>query len=245
MRKSVVNTTAGSERTGSNEVEMDAAFQVPETRDLRLEKAGESTLDYLTYQVARLPVDLRNHCRRIILQYDLGGPDELYSSLLDLFFVLGNRGHGLRKRMLEGAKARLSKEQYTSLLDCLDDDVYSIKSLPTASASILSQGIVGVRQVIEKSTGSDQAPPSPQKSDALAEARACLEYSQITEAQTILENALQKQPDEMEIHMELLEIYRSTRDKESFLTAFEQIDPARNPVPDAWEKVANFLIDHD
>ncbi len=245
MRKSVVNTTGGSERAGLNEVEMDAAFQVPETGDLRLEKAGESTLDYLTHQVARLPVDLRNHCRRIILQYDLGSPDDLYSSLLDLFFVLGNRGHGLRKRMLEGAKARLSKEQYTSLLDCLDDDIYSAKSLPTASASILSQGIVGVRQLVSKTVDSDRAALPIQETGPLAEARACLEYSQIAEAQKILENALQKQPDEMEIHMELLEIYRSTRDKESFLTAFEQIDPARNPVPDAWEKVANFLIDHD
>lgn len=245
MRKAVVNTTGGSERADLNEVEMDAAFQVPETGDLRLEKAGESTLDYLTHQVARLPVDLRNHCRRIILQYDLGGPDELYSSLLDLFFVLGDRGHGLRKRMLEGAKSRLSKEQYTSLLNCLDDDVYSVKSLPTASASVLSKGIVGVRLVVEKTAESDREVSPIQSAGPLAEARVCLEYSQITEAQTILENALQKQPDEIEIHMELLEIYRSTRDKESFLTAFEQIDPARNPVPDAWEKVANFLIDHD
>ena len=245
MHKTVVKVTGDCDEIDRKKVKMDVPFQMSETEDLRLKKAGEDTLDYLTHHVARLPVDLRNHCRRIMLQYECGDPDSLYSSLLDLFLILGNRGYALRKRMLEGAKGRLRMEQYTSLVESLAGGSAGIRSLPSASSSVLSKGIVGVRQVIEKTADINYKNLPEQSLDPLAEARACLEYSQIDEAQKILENAIQKQPDEVALHKELLEIYRSTRDKESFLTAFEKIDPARNPVPDVWEQVANFLIDHD
>lgn len=245
MHKTVVKVIGDSDETELGKAKIDVAFQMSETEALRLEKVGDDTLDYLTHHVSRLPVDLRNHCRRILLQYERGDPDSLYSSLLDLFLILEDRGYALRKRMLEGAKGRLRVEQYASLLRSLTCDSELVRPLSSASSSVLSKGIVGVRQVVETTEDINHKESSEQSHNPLAEARACLEYSQIDEAQRILENAIQQQPDDIELHEELLGIYQSTRDKESFLNVFEKLDPVRNPAPDAWEKVANFLIDHD
>lgn len=77
-----------------------------------------------------------------------------------------------------------------------------------------------------------------QDRDPLVEAREYLEYSQIEKAREVLESALLRDPQRADLHAELLDIYRSTRDRQNLRRFLSQIDPANNPLVAEWEALA-------
>lgn len=194
------------------------------------------TLDFLTYRVARCPRDLATHVRRVFLCARLNLKESLYGALLDLFIVLTDQGRCLRRRLLYGAKAYLEIERFAALERCLGSDTDGFDDLPLTRNSMLSGGnIAPIRPVVTTETSRDS------DHDPLTIARTHVEFSQLTEARLTLEEALLSDPLRKELQLELLELYRSTRDKEHFLSMFGQIAVAKSPVPEAWNETMQFF----
>ena len=57
-------------------------------------------------------------------------------------------------------------------------------------------------------------------------------------ARCILEAAVLAQPERVELHNDLLEIYQRTKDRENFLDMHRKLKAVRNPVADSWELMA-------
>ena len=235
-RPLVVCAADGNAAGKGGDVRLDAAFQMPAVRSLRLapERIGDDGIEYITYRIVRSPNDLRNHVRRIVLQHDVGESEALYAALLDLFIVLGDKGRALRKRVLEGVQSRLGKQQYRVLSACLDSGSVESSGLSAPPDSMLAAGLIGRRKLVEAVDGDREVMRDP-----LIEAREYIEYCQLEQAQALLEQAVLNQPERLELHEELLVIYRSTRDKDSLLAFWRRLNEVHGSVPDIWQAAAD------
>jgi len=191
--------------------------------------------DYLAHQITRTPSDLRSHTQRIFHFIDQKENKALYSALVDLFLVLGNKGTSLRKRMLITAHTLLSDDEFDSLKQSLSRGLSSEINIPMAQQSLLTKGIQSnILPFIQKVKSDDKN----QIINPIDEARSYMEYGQLDEAITTLKNAILANPRQLALHNDLLEILHKTDDKESFISFYEQLLSNKITLPPLWEKMA-------
>lgn len=220
----------------SLQASVEPAFVARETFDFRLPSVCRDSLgEYFCHCIARNPRDLLSHVRRIVLAHDQGASDELFPALLDLFIALGSKGLDLRKRMLGFARSELAVGHYKQLLDSLAMGLKE-KGIPTVSGSMLQSGLEEWSILVHEG---DHQPNAPR--DPLVEAREFLEYSQLEEARILLEAAVLMTPHRVDLHDELLDIYRSTRDEANFMQMFQELDGISNPSRKKWEGLVEFF----
>ncbi len=200
---------------------------------------NKGRLDRLSYKIRRSPSNLTSHIEKIRLIFDMGDSERLYAAVLDLFLVLKNKGRNLRYRMLEQVKYKLTDEQYRSLASLLESKNADFEKLPPTHFSMLGAGLDGSTTLIKITGTSDKKVRNP-----LIEARDCIEYSQIEEARCILEKAILKNPESEELHLELLEIYRSARDVENFKNIMNTISFIPKTTVKMWKQTAAFFFKH-
>lgn len=218
--------------------EIEPVFPVSASTDLRFSSQYQSGLaEYLCHSIAREPQDLRNHVRRILLMYEQKRESEVFGALLDLFIALDKKGFDLRKRMLESSTHCIDASQYHFLAKALTTGV-SKNDAPCALGSMLSHGIEGQIKLVHTV---EEKKKAHERRDPLTEAREYLEYSQLDEACSVLEQAIIDYPDTHELHEELLGIYRSTRDYHRFITMFEKLNHQGNPLLTEWQAMADYL----
>lgn len=219
-------------------IEVEPIFVVSTSGDLRFPTLPRSSLiQYFRHCVSREPLDLRSHVRRIFLANEEGNEFELFPALVDLFIALGQKGLSLRKRLLSLSKGNLERDQYELLSDALDSDMSKGK-LIHVNGSILCRGIEGGMTLVSSAAGGEiQVKPR----DPLTEAREYLEYSQLDEARVVLEYAILQDSQRLELHKELLEIYRSTRDHSNFVKIFDKLDDKNNPMCEQWHELAGYF----
>lgn len=215
---------------------VEPVFLASESAELRFPAAYHRLLlDYFWHRIARDPQDLRSHVRRIFLNYEHGQAADLFAALLDLFIALHNKGASLRGRLLESSRAKLDSEAYRLLRATLPDGMVAAKA-PFVPGSFLCQGAEGALQCVYLTTENTVTTRDP-----LVEAREYMEYSQVEEARNVLERAVLEQCHRSDLHQELLDIYRSTRDQRNFAKMLRELDNINNPVPEAWQDLANFF----
>ncbi|CAL1239228.1 conserved protein of unknown function [Candidatus Methylocalor cossyra] len=213
---------------------LEPVFWLSGTTELRFPVELHRPLaDYFQHCITRQPSDLRSHVRRIFLAYEFESRADLYAALIDLFLALGRHGHPLRTRLLELAKPRLEEGQYAFLRQSLGTGL-SISPACNVTGSLLSQGVAGHTNLIKPAP---EAAPEAVR-DPLLEAREYLEYCQLDEARELLERAVLAQPERRELHQELLDIYRLTRDKTNFAKMHHKLAGIAHPMPDAWQLLA-------
>lgn len=214
---------------------MEAEFIVSASTDLRFPPIFQPALaDYLCHCVTREPSDLRSHVRRVFLAHGRKNTVDLFGALVDLFIALGNKGSSLRQRMLEGAKENLEPRQYSLLRESLAGGLDERKVV-FAPGAMLCRGVEGTLKLVESGAEKSREPRDP-----LVEAREYLEYSQLDEARHLLEEALMQDPRRQELHEELLEIYRSTRDQSNFAKMLGRLNKG-NPMPEQWQELAEYF----
>jgi len=193
--------------------------------------------DYLAHSVAAVPDNLLRHTQRIFHHYNQDDQDGLYAALLDLFIALGHRGHTLRKRLLTGARNRLREDRY-ALLDrwLRSGRAPDWAELPPARQSVLTPGITGSLNLVRVSTNS-----SGEDRDPLLEAREHIEYSQLDQARTVLEEALIRQPARNDLQAELLLLYRAAGDLGNFLRTREKLQQVVDSLPAIWDDCERHL----
>ncbi|GAB4358961.1 MAG: hypothetical protein Kow0060_13260 [Methylohalobius crimeensis] len=188
---------------------------------------SESVYDFLTRQIRRRPNLLALHvCRiRIALNQD---PETLFGALVDLFWMLGEKGRGLRKRMLRESRRRLPEARVSLLEQCLRGEL-PVRQLPFSPASVLHDGMQASQTSLIPSTEEIS-----ESVDPVAAARLCLEVGQLEQAQEILSAQLQIQPESEVVRRNLLELYRASRDTEGFWQGYRWLKD-NGHLDEAWE----------
>ncbi len=215
------------------------AFLIEESPELDPLCPGtaDDIADYLAYSVAAAPDNLLRHTQRIFHHYRLNDYDGLYAALLDLFVALGQRGHELRRRLLNGARTRLRRDCYACLDHWLRSElVPHWNELPLVNRSVLTPGIVGLLDLVRVSVDT-----SDEDRDPLVEAREHIEYSQLDQARAVLEEALSRQPDRTDLQAELLLLYRATGDLDNFLRIRKKLQQIQDSLPTIWDDCERYL----
>lgn len=201
------------------------AFKMTEETALQLPAAYETlpTWRLLSHHIRRYPMDLRAHVQRIMLVVERPLETFVAGSLLDLFLALGNSGVLLKTRMLELAKPHLPDSAYQFFAQHLEESSPTLK-FTWFEGSMLATGLtsqpIPLLQV-------NRQPSIKDYTSLWDEVQACLEYGQVEQAQTLLEQEVLAGRANEALQNELLTLYQSTRDKTAFnntLTTMEAQD---------------------
>ncbi len=217
---------------------LEPAFHLPQCRSLQIDtkKWGDKAADYLARDIARTPTNLLAQIQRVNIYLDRRDADGAYGALLDLFIALGDKGLLIRRRMLLRAKPLLSKERLQALALRLETGVADTDPMPQSGQSVLSKGLTGIRQLVVRVNDAGES-----RRDPLEDAIEHLEYSQVDKAREILEQAVLEDPGRVELHNNLLAVYRASNDVENFSAMRKKLNGKKNPVPDEWEQLAKHL----
>ncbi len=201
------------------------ALYLPEVTD-----SSEATA-LLTHRVVKNPRDLRSHVRRILLSIDRKDTYELEGALTDLFIVLRSRGLALKGLLLDLAETCLSESSTAFFRRHREDGFEPWDSLvSTVEASVLALGFSGTHELVVRGSSA----PAPGFSNAVEEARSCLEYGQVDAARDVLEWALKHDPTDALVASELLEIYAYTNDTQRRAVMREFLEENLPSLPPAW-----------
>jgi tetratricopeptide (TPR) repeat protein len=218
---------------------VDATFPIALTSRLQIEAGipAEDLIEHLARAVARNPRDLRSHARRIYACRRHRDKECLTGALLDLFIGLGDKGLALRRRLLSETAFLLDRELRGFFVEHLEPGLDARDALPSARMCLHGKGYEGDRHLLEE-TGAGPATEVGEalRRDLFREARDAMEYGQVDLARTLLEEAILLEPKRPEIHHDLLEIYRYTKDRKRLITMREQLESIDNPFPEHWEE---------
>lgn len=141
----------------------DVGFVLPGRKHLHRAGRGldvEETNRWFAFRVARQPHELRSHVQRILHLYDKGTPTQLAGALVDLYLVLGKRGCGLRRHMLERCSDRLDEIVAQWLQLKLDPGLDPHEPIPPRLGSVLAIGTSGNTCFSIADDGTGEARPS-------------------------------------------------------------------------------------
>ncbi|WP_340124360.1 hypothetical protein [Methylobacter svalbardensis] len=198
-------------------------------------KLPDNFLENLVFLVTRKPKRLIAHIQRIYHCYQINSQEQLFAALIDLLVVLNRRGLAISRRMIIGTKSKLSGEQYKILHDFMAED-FDVALLAGNQYSVFTKGLIGTGNLVQQLETSNK-----QTYDPLVLAHDYIEYSQLDEAKDILERAIINQPQRLELHQCLLELYKSTRDTSGFITMFNIVSGLDVAMPSDWGTLQAFF----
>mgnify|MGYP006276854891 CR=1 FL=1 len=108
--------------------------------------------------------------------------------------------------------------------------------MPVNQYSVLARGLEGSDRLVEQSKQ-----PVQISIDPLELARDYIEYSQLDEAKSVLEKAILQQPERVELHHELLDLYRSTRDASGFNIMLNELSELKVELIDEWKQLNTYF----
>ncbi len=190
-------------------------------------------LRFLEQRIHRNPRDLTTHVRRLLLNHTLKDRAGTNGALVDLFLVLGYRGHPLRQRLLFAVRDTLSNEQQRFFERHLEDGLYADDTGSSVPRSCLSRQIRGTVRIVAEIGVREQ----PHR-DPITVARNALDNNEEDVAKAILEGALDADPGSEEICVELLSLYKRRELREDFLRTYTSMIGRRLSRPDLWQALA-------
>ena len=231
----VLNQEDLNEITGLSNYEFFFLFDGKGELNLQWLNEHDYALEHLIYDVSKTPDKLIVHIQRIYHCYQSKLSEQLYAALIDFFIVLDGRGLLLSQRMLKGCKSVLAEQQINFLQDYLTTKPSSPYFL-SHQFSVLGKGLIGRLNLINKTVELE-----PQQYDPLMIARDYIEYSQLDEAKEVLELAVKEQPKRSDLQLELLDIYRSTRDVLGFQEMYETVIDEKTSDRQAWDDLKTYF----
>ncbi len=221
-------------------IESDLLRQDPcffSARDYAKSLAGgmdDKILDHLAHRIQRTPADLVAHLQRLKIYHQCDNRDGVYGALLDLFIALDDHGSALRLRLLRGVSARLTKSQLALFKAGMQRGLLATNVMPLTRYSRLSGAVSGSLNIsevrVEERCVADTV--------LIDEVRDLLNDGQIECAQKLLEHALQQEPGQGALSLELLMIYRHTQNREGFRMSYKQRAAWPPAVQSEWHKQA-------
>jgi hypothetical protein len=184
---------------------------------------------YVTALVARDPLDLEAHARRVVMACQPGLRDRLFGALIDVFLALGNRGKGLRTTLLHKARGHLELDELRFLEQHLEAGLSPLAQLPSQAGSVHDRGVLGsVHMVAHQRVAAREL-------SAHEEAMARIDEGDLDGARHLLEKALLEAPEQVDVMRELLDIYRYTRDDTAKAAMLERLRERHGAAPAGWQ----------
>lgn len=202
----------------------------------RRDLSDEKGLERLVFRVSRKPGCLVAHVERIYYCFHYHMNEQLFAALVDLLIVLNRYGQALSWRMIGGSKSRLTPYQLKALVIYLQDSSIRTDSFPSNRYSIFSKGLESEAILVQLIDVNGK-----KEHDPLALARDCVEYSQLDNAIDILEKAILIQPERVELHDELISLYRSTRNLTGFYRMYKEFNHNGISLPPEWNQLDDFF----
>ena len=212
---------------------IEPVFLLPSNKLLSKAEANSLMLHFLMYSILRKPKNLFVHLQRISLCYEQKNEAQLYAALVDFFVVLQGAGFSIRQRMLGGVRNQLSPELLQRLQSYLSD----YRLIQGNIYTILTSGIESNNELVVLAT--DNMLPSDY--DSLQIARDFIEYSQLDEARETLEAAIFADPDYMELHEDLLELYKVTKNIDAFNDMKFALSEINHPMQTSWDALNSYF----
>lgn len=184
---------------------------------------------YVTALVARDPLDLEAHARRIVMACQPELRDRLFGALIDVFLALGSRGRGLRAALLDKARAHLESDELHFLEQHLEHGLSPLAQLPSQAGSVHDRGVLGTVHLVAHQR------VAARELSAHEEAMARIDEGDLDGARHLLEKALLEQPDQVDVMRELLDIYRYTRDDTAKAAMLERLRERHGAAPAGWQ----------
>jgi len=204
---------------------------------LDLGEYSDKAIEVLEHKVTRNPLYLRSHVQRIYLYKQVENGDALYGALLDLFIALNTKGFEIRQRLLFESKCYLDSHHFDVLYRQLGDGISASSVVPLSQYSRLSKGLIGTINLLVSSN--HQITHTPR--DLHREAHEYLEYGEVDEARKLLEIAVLKEPWRKELHIDLLEIYKATRDVDNCDKMYRRLSDKFIPDHHAWVQTVEYI----
>ncbi|MCU7805218.1 MAG: hypothetical protein KZQ96_18670 [Candidatus Thiodiazotropha sp. (ex Lucinoma borealis)] len=192
---------------------------------------------YLIKRVRRNPRDLRAHVQRTLLYLSQRDSEAIYAALIDLFLILGSRGHEIRKNLLRQARSLLPEERYRFLKARMKTGLDTKERLPPNTFSSLSRGLSGTTNIVSRK-GSD---PNSSPVNPLDQAMERYRQNDWLTAMIILENALNDDPGDEAVCRELLSLYKKHHARDAFYKTFTGIFGRCFALPELWRDTERFF----
>lgn len=183
---------------------------------------------HFSMQIARDPLDIEAHARRVLLASRPPLTDRAFGALVDLFLALGDNGRSLRRQLLEQASAWLDPDDAHFLRLHLDTRLSRGAQLPTQRWSVLDTAVVGSLSMVglQRREVAQETP--------FQQAMSLLEYGDLAGARGMLETALLDEPDNEEVNRELLAIYQHSRDDAGKAEMADKLVARHGALPSGW-----------
>jgi hypothetical protein len=201
-----------------------------------LDEPDEKGLERIVFQVSKKPPRLQGHLERIYYCFQQHLSEQLYGALVDLLIILNRGGNELSRRMLYGCKSRLSQNNFQALANHLDNKSSRVELLPPCRYSVFSKGTISVAVMV--SLRDDQIGAG---NDPLILARDYIKYSQLDAAASVLTEAILTHPERLEVHHELLALFRSTRNKADFVNLYDELSKKGLDLPAEWQELSDYF----
>ena len=208
-------------------------FSVEETCWATDKQTVEHLYQQIVYKVLTNPKHLILHLQRIYFTYRQGMTEPLYAALVDLFSVLDGRGKELSSRMVSSTHSLLTEHQAKVLASYLEHKKISL--LAGNKFSVLTKGLVGSDILLTESNNEVIV------HDPLAIARDYIEYSQLDAAIETLEAGVVEDPERQELQLDLLELYKVTKNVQAFTKMYDLLIDKELDLPSGWKELTDYF----
>ena len=160
-----------------------------------------------------------------------------FSALADLFIILGNNGFELRQTLLHQVTEALTVEQFQFFSLRMESGLAVDEQLPGGSYSSLSLGGSENYQLVVEA---DSATGEPSQSNLML-ARQYIAAGHVTQARDLLERALEVDPGNRELCIELLDLYRQQQLVNEFRQFYFRLSGRSLAEPQRWLELENYF----
>jgi hypothetical protein len=224
------------EKADGNQVfsETSFVFSMQEKNEFSLHHIleKEDILENLVFEISKNPKHLIIHIQRINYCFKRNNSEQLFAALSDLFRILDHKGTPICKRMYASTKSRLGPDRKEQLQQYLENTA----ELTENKFCVLGIGVIGTVNLVQQIHSSGD-----QDHDPLLLARDHIEFSQLEEAKRVLEKAIVEISEREALHVELLRLYKATKDISSFHKMYEVLKALNNPMQEEWDKLNIFF----
>ncbi len=204
--------------------------------NIALNLSESFTLDFFRHEISRNPENIRRHMQRINYIITLGQQLLLFGAIIDLFIVLKDKGVALKQRILRLSNPVLDKQHFLFLKKHLTKPLSKRDKLPNDSCSILTSGLSGSYKLVQRFKINEK-----QNNDIIFTVIHELNQGKTDQALSMLEDAINAEPERVMLHQLLLRLYRKTANLERFNKIYLGLYHASMPLKQQWIDTKRYL----
>ena len=192
-------------------------FGIAKDRKLPDHANHTHTENSFEYRLKSSPNDLSCHLQRLQFFASEKNSDGLFTSICDLFIVLGSQGLPLRQRLVASCKRALNQQQTEFLESHLTEKTLSADSDTLPDACFFKAQSF---ELIEPETETPATTETKEPEDVLHIAESYIENSQFDTALEYMQEHLTQNPKNKALTLKLISLYKALNCADKFKNAY-------------------------